>query len=218
MERVGGICGILFAVLTVPSFVVGRPEVLEEGSSTEEVIAYFNAGQDAFLISNGLLFIFSAFFFLWFLGILHGMLQRTEDEGEGLPSVALAGGLTLITLKLAGVAAEIYYPATLGRFENFQEDAQLGFMSLELSGWLYHVAYLGASALIAATSVVALRRGVLPRWLAWAGLVVALLALLHFVIPLSAPLVLLWVLVVSVLMLTGSVGHSTRLTRLQRSP
>ncbi|HEY6751131.1 MAG TPA: hypothetical protein VI027_07385 [Rubrobacteraceae bacterium] len=39
-----------------------------------------------------MLFIFAVFFFLWFLGILHGMLRRAEGEEEtGLPSVALAG-------------------------------------------------------------------------------------------------------------------------------
>jgi hypothetical protein len=89
--RLGGICGILFAGLTIPSFVVGRLEALDEKSSTREVIDYFNAGQDQFLIGNGLVLIFAAFFFLWFLGILHGMLRRAEGEWEGLSSAALAG-------------------------------------------------------------------------------------------------------------------------------
>ena len=50
-----------------------------------------------------MLFIFAVFFFLWFLRILHGMLRRAEGEEEtGLPSVALAGGLALVALKLVG--------------------------------------------------------------------------------------------------------------------
>jgi hypothetical protein len=111
------------------------------------------------------------------------------------------------------VAAEIYYPATLARFENFRQDAQLGFLSVEFSGWLYHFAYVGASVLITATSVVALRTGVLPRWLAWAGFAVALVLLLHFLIPVGALLMLLWVAAVSVLMLAGFVGPSALTTR-----
>src|SRR3712207_7397911 len=51
----------------------------------------------------------------------------------------------------------------------------------------YRFAFVGMSVLIAATSVVVLRStGVLPRWLGWAGLLVALVALLRFLGPLSA--------------------------------
>jgi hypothetical protein len=207
--RFGGICGLLYVVLAIPSFVVGHPALIDNEANTQEVVDYFNAGQDGFLIWNGLLFTFAAFFFLWFLGILHNMLRRAEGAEEtGLPSVALAGGLTLIALKLVGVSAEIHYPSTLDRFENFLEDAQLAFLSLELSGWLYHYAYnVGAAVLIAATSVVALNTGLLPRWLVWAGLVVALIMLLNFIIPLGSVLALLWVVMVSVLMLAGSASR-----------
>ncbi len=63
----------------------------------------------------------------------------------------------------------------------------------------------------------ALRTGVLPDWLAWAGFVVALLALLHFLLPLLAALVgLLWLAVVSALMLIGNVSSSTPIRRLDR--
>jgi hypothetical protein len=64
------------------------------------------------------------------------------------------------------------------------------------------------------TSLVALGTGVLPRWLALAGFVVALLTLLHFLVPLLAALVgLLWIAVVSVLMLTGNVGSTSDLRK-----
>ena len=60
-----------------------------------------------------------------------------------------------------------------------------------------------------ATSLLALRTGILPTWMAYVGFVVALLALLHFLIPLLDALAgLLWIAVVSVLMVTGSVGPS----------
>ncbi len=75
------------------------------------------------------------------------------------------------------------------------------------SRWLYSFAWVGMSALIAATSVLALETDTLPRWLAWAGFVFAVLALLKFLMPL-ATLALLWVLVVSVLMLTRQLGAS----------
>jgi len=134
------------------------------------------------------------------------VLKDAEGEGYGFSSVSLAGGLLFITLVLARAAVEIVYPATLARFENFQQDAQLGFLSLALSGWMYRFAFVGMAALIAAASGVALRTGVLPGWLARAGFVAALVALLRFLGPLGGRLALLWVIVVSMLMLIGSVG------------
>ena len=102
---------------------------------------------------------------------------------------------------------EIVYPATLARFESFREDAQLGFFSLALSGWMYRFAFVGMSALIAAASLTVLRTGVLPNWLAWDGFVAALVALFRILGPLAGWLALLWLAAASVLMLIGAVGR-----------
>ena len=115
-----------------------------------------------------------------------------------------------ITLVLAGAAVEFVYPATLARFENFRADAQLGFLSLALSGWMYRLALAGMSVLIVAASVVVLTTGVMPRWLALVGFLAALFALLRFLIPLGGILGLVWVLVVSALMLAGFGGGDAR--------
>src|SRR5918911_2497856 len=147
-------------------------------------------------------------FFLWFLGILRNVLRSADGEGEWLSTVALSGGLMFITLELAGAAAEIVYPATLARFANFQPDAQLAFLSLSLSGWLYNFAWVGLSVLIAAASALALWIRRLPRWLGWAGFVFAVLALTKFLTPLAHSVALLWVLVVCALMLAGCVSFS----------
>jgi Na+/melibiose symporter-like transporter len=73
------------------------------------------------------------------------------------------------------------------------------------------------AVLISATSVVALRTGFLPKWLAWAGLVAALVAVLKFLVP-HATLALLWI-VVSLLMIGGSVVSPSTIgsRRLERS-
>jgi hypothetical protein len=73
---------------------------------------------------------------------------------------------------------------------------------------MYQLAFVGMAALIAATSVIALRTSVLPGWLAWAGFVAALVALLRFLGPLGGWWALLWIIAVSVLMLTGGVGST----------
>jgi hypothetical protein len=203
--RLGGVCGILFVVLFVPSYL-SAPDTPVATSAPQDVIDYFTDRQDGILTINGLLLIFAAFFFLWFLGMLHSVLQCAEGEGYGFSSVSLAGGQLFVVLVLAGAAVEIVYPATMARFENFQQDAQLGFLSLALSGWMYRFAFVGMSVLMAATSVVALRTGILPGWLGWIGFIAALAALLRFLGPLGGWLTLLWIVAISVLMVAGGVG------------
>ena len=209
--RLGGIGGILYVILFIPAYIVGSPDAPNRASTDQGVFDYFAEGVGAFLFFNGVLTIFALFFLLWFLGALYGVLRSAEGEEEGgwLSSAALVGGIVFATLSYAGVAVEIVHPATLSRFEDFEPDPQLVFMTLALASWLYHFCQVGTSVLATATSLLALRTGILPTWMAYVGFVVALLALLHFLIPLLGALAgLLWIAVVSVLMLTGSVGPS----------
>ena len=203
--RLGGIFGLLAAVVMIPAYLVGHPDA---PGSPQEASAYFGAGLGTFVFSNGVLPLFHVFFFIFFLGVLYGVLRGAGDDtrGGGLPAAALAGGIVFVALEAVGFAVEILYPAALQRFGVFEPDAAFVLVSLTLSSWLYHFCQVGASAMVVVTSLVALETGVLPRWLALAGFVVALLTLLHFLLPLVAALVgLLWIAVVSVLMLTGGV-------------
>src|SRR5215203_4224 len=52
---------------------------------------------------------------------------RRGRGGDWAPIRCAGGGLALIALKPVGLSAEINYPSTLERFDNFQEDAQLAF-------------------------------------------------------------------------------------------
>jgi hypothetical protein len=214
LARVDGICGLLYVVLMIPAYVVGYPDAPD---SAAEVSSYFDTGRDAFVFFNGVLALFSTFFFLWFLGGLHRLLRRAEGQKGGLATVALVGGLVFITLSCVGYAVEISYPATLVRFGDYEQNAQFVLESLALSSWLYHFCQIGASVLVIATSRAALGTGVLLRVLASAGFVVALLTLLHFLVPLlGALVVLLWIAAVSALMVAGLVGTSTTRTRTVR--
>ena len=97
--RLGGIGGILFVVLFFRSYLT-PPDTPVPTSGPKDVVAYFSDRQDGILLYNGLLLIFAAFFFLWFLGALHGVLRSVEGGSGGNSSVALAGGLVFITLML----------------------------------------------------------------------------------------------------------------------
>jgi hypothetical protein len=210
LVRLGGVFGLLAVVAMIPAYLVGHPDA---PGSPVEAQAYFAAGAGAFVFSNGVLPLFHVFFFLLFLGVLYGVLRGAGDDargvGAGLPAATLAGGIVFAALTAAGFTVEILYPAILQRFGTLEPDTAFVLASLTLSTWLYHYCQIGTSVMVLSASMVALGTGVLPRWLALAGFVVALLTLLHFLLPLLAALLgLAWVAAVSILMLTGGVGAS----------
>jgi hypothetical protein len=212
--RLGGVSGLLAVVSMIPAYLVGYPDA---PGSLLEAQTYFDAESGMFVFSNGILPLFHIFFFLLFLGVLYGMLRSAAGEArpvaEGLPAVALAGGIVFATLSAAGFAAEIFYPAVLQRFGELPSDTAFVLVSLTLSSWLYHYCQIGASAMVLSTSMVAVGTRVLPGWLALAGFLVAILTFLHFLFPLVAALVgLAWVAVVSAVMLTGG-GRRSRTRR-----
>lgn len=208
LVRLGGIFGLLAVLLVIPAYLVGYPDA---PGSPAEANSYFNAGIGTFVFFNGVLPLFHVFFFLLFVGVLYELLRSAGEDTRrvtgGLPAAALAGGIVFAALSAAGFTVEIVYPAALQRFGALEADATaFVLVSLTLSSWLYHFCQIGASVMVLATSLVALERGVLPRWLALVGFVIALLTLLHFLLPLLGALAgLAWVAVVSVLMLAGSV-------------
>jgi hypothetical protein len=218
LARLGGVCGLLFVLLIVPAYVVGSPNVPTATSGAGEVLGYFGTSAGTFVFFNGTLPLLSTFFFVWFLGVLYGVLRQAEGVDGVLSTVVLAGGILFITLQCAGYTAEITHPATLQRFVNFVPDAQRTFESLTLSTWLYHFCQVGDAVMISAASLIVLGSGILPRWLALVGFLAAILALLHFLIPLIGAISgLVWVTLVSALMLAGlSQGASTPRRRARR--
>jgi hypothetical protein len=210
LVRLGGVFGLLAVVANIPGYLVGYPAAASSLLAGDG--SYLDAGLGTFVFANGVLPLFHSLFFILFLGVLYGMLRHAQDSvqrGLGLPAAALVGGIVFVGLQAAGFAAEIVYPATLLGFEGFVSDERFGLVSVTLAFWLFHFCQVGTSALVLVTSLVALGTGVLPRWLALAGFVVALLTLLHFLLPLLGALAgLVWVAVVSLLMLTGGVGST----------
>jgi hypothetical protein len=213
LVRLGGLSGLLAVVAMIPAYLVGYPDA---PGSPLQAQTYFTGEVGTFVFSNGVLPLFHIFFFLLFLGVLYGILRGAGGGRAALPAAALAGGIVFATLSAAGFTVEILYPAVLQRFGDIQPDAAFVLVSLTLAAWLYHYCQIGTSVMVLCTSLVALGTGILPRGLALAGFVVAVLTFLHFLLPLLAALVgLAWVAAVSVVMFVagGAQRSRTRHTR-----
>ncbi|MGF1472112.1 MAG: hypothetical protein ACFB50_10275 [Rubrobacteraceae bacterium] len=188
----------MYVLLSILDFLADDFPVITTGGSDPQP-----AASSLLVLIDAVSFMLAAFFFVWFLGILYGVLRNAEER-SALSSVALAGGTVYIILSASGVAVENLVPAAMSRFPRFEQDPQLLFISLTLAGRLYLFSNVGMAILTSSASLLALRRGFLPLWLAWGGLVLALLLLLQFLLPFPAIwLFLVWVAVVSALMIVG---------------
>jgi hypothetical protein len=132
--------------------------------------------------------------FVVFAAALYSLVRRL-DEGGLLAALMLAGGTACAALLLAGnaVSRATAFAATDDAFELDPNTRRL----FEDAGLLLLAsAMIAAILLVCAASLAALRYGVLPRWLAWAGFPVA--ALLPLAVSFLGFLVFaLWVIAVS---------------------
>ena len=197
-ERWAPVSGIVYVVLFVAGFIVGGDEI---GDSDAEIVAYYgDGGTRAGEIAAFFLVVVAALFFLWFASTLRDRLRSVEAEPKSLSSLAFGAGVASAALFVAALAVFQAVSFTIEFRDEFQLDPNLARL-LETAGiLLFTGAVMFASVLVTATSVLAIRTAVLPKWLGWLGLLVAVALLLAiFFFPFFV--LLAWVLVVSVVLI-----------------
>ena len=194
-ERWSAVAGVLFVAL----LVIGVAMSGDAGDTPSEVQAYYaESGNRAKEIAAFFLIAAAGLAFLSFLGTLREMLVRAEGGPGTLSALVFGPGVAFTALLLAGSAVS-RAPAALAQQEDFTLDSNTAEM-FDAAGYLAIVAgVMVASMLVLSASTAALRTGILPAWLAWAGLVigVSMLFAIYFV-PIIA--FLAWVLAVSLVM------------------
>lgn len=191
-ERTAAIAGFAFVVLYVAAFALG----IEVGDSDQEIIDYY--GDSGNRTKEVVAFFFIAGAALGvavFAVALRSIIARLEQERTMLAALAWTGGIASAALVLTGNAV-----SRATAFAAMEDDFQLNVDMrdlLETAGFLLAVSgALAAILLVVGVSLAALRYGVLPRWLGWAGFAVA--ALLPLAIAFVGFLIfLLWVIVAS---------------------
>jgi hypothetical protein len=145
---------------------------------------------------------FSCLFF--FVGALYRILRRAEASDGWLADVCLIAGTVMIAVKLGSATfgiAERYHPATISA-------ATAGTLH-NLGGAAFVISGLFAAIFVLAAALSAMGSSALPRWLAWAGVLIGAagfvapsLAFHHpaSYIPIPWLLAILWMAVVGVVL------------------
>jgi hypothetical protein len=187
---------------------------LPEGVDTDQSVlrAYAESGNRTGLIVGVYLLAAAGLSFLWFLGSLRDAVRRHEESTSRLSTLVLAGGLVYVVMLFGAGASFGVLPLAVAvdEISVAQIDPTLARVLVNFGFVLLLVFGLAAAAaMVLVASIAALRTGVLPRWLAWAGLPLAALLLLG---PMYMPqlLVPIWAVTVGIVLARSPVPATSR--------
>jgi hypothetical protein len=197
-ERFPPLTGAVAVILTVVGTSLGDPYrsgLDPDPTDPSSVVAQALTKIREDARTGVLLGLIGMFFLIWFVSYLREYLRSFEGEAAWMSLVAYGGGLIGIVLLLVSFAATLAATEIIA----YGDDTVIAKVFLTF-GWNYfYVVSPPLMALVAASSLVALRFGALPRWLAVLGLVI--LVVPFFVgAGLGAVLGLMWILLASVVL------------------
>lgn len=198
--------GLVFAVLAVAGNALQGSTPALHGDA-DAVADFYNDTATAIAVGM-MLSLISVFFLAWFLAALGRRLRLSEGADSWISSLAWAGGVATLTLLAAGFALNSA-GALRARESGIAPDVAVVFYdsSLALTGLAASVAM---AVLLAATALITLRFGTLPRWFGWVSAVLAVVGIVtpvSFVLSLLFPL---WVGVTAVLLARRSPSEVDR--------
>jgi hypothetical protein len=200
-QRWAALSGIVFVVLMLTGayFVTDVPEA---DASAQEIAGYLtDSGDHRRNIIGAYLWVLGGLAFLGFVAGLRAVLRRAEGDPGTLSSLVFGAGVVFTAVwsvsaaALAAVAFAVEFAdAPVSDPDLVRALPQLGSLLLLLGGGFAGI------LLVAATSILAFRTGVLPRWLAWLGIPVAVALVVDVTYMNILPFVG-WVLVASITLL-----------------
>jgi hypothetical protein len=192
LKRWLGIAGLAFVVLFVVSFVM-VPSTPTAHASVTKVVAFYHKHHSAFAVNAWVieLAVFVGVFFFWYLRDYVGV----TDSSRRLGTVGFAGALLFATT--GGIAAGINF--ALADAVNHASGTTIQTLNVLQNYLNVFLGGAGVAIFLTATGVVCILNRVLPRWLGWIAVVLAVVSLaLPFLGPPAAGL---WVLIASIVIL-----------------
>src|SRR6266702_3236715 len=197
IARWASLGGILYVVLFVIGVIVMFDGEPDGDASPATVIAYYSKASHRDKISIGWIIAgLGIFAFLWFLSSLRRAVRRWEGDDGFLTALTTIGGAIYATLAFAAIAINVGIRTMSDDTYHHTVYPGLIHAAHDASYVLHATGGAGASAMIIAASLAALRGAVVPSWAGWLGVVAGILALASIIFfPQAA--IGLWVLVVS---------------------
>lgn len=201
--RAAALAGILFSVLLITSLAIIRISVPANQADVGEWIS------GSWKIVNIALNIvpFAGIAFLWFIGVVRDRLGQDEDRffatvffGSGL----LFLGLLFMSTAIAGSTINLY-----GSSQNIPISSGIYTFGRTTTYEIMNVYTMKmAGVFMISTCTLSLRTGIIPRWMAFLGIVLALFLLFSIGFFAWASLVFpMWVFLISLHILIANMGR-----------
>lgn len=207
--RAAGVAGLVFAVLFSSSLVLLDRHPAAD-SSTAEIAKWYLASNGRRVSLVGLYLVpFAGIAFLWFTAAIRHNTAALRDR---FFDTALVGSALLFIAMLfaAGASGGALFAAVEFRNAPIPSPDAVGVARALAYTFFYVYALRAAAVFMIVTSTVGMRSGVIPRWLAVSGVVIAIVMLLSVsFVSLLALIFPAWVVVLSILILRGPT-HAAR--------
>lgn len=171
-DRRAALWGLAFV-----AFFVAAAAVLvaagDSGDTRSEIVAFYSSNDQ--LQVAGYLVGAAGFCLLPFLAGLRSLLRRADGERDELATLAFGAGLVFTAmLFLVGAAISAVATAADWGSDSYRVDANIAETVETIGVWFSGYAAVAGGVCVGAASIVALRTGALPKWLAIFGIVVAI--------------------------------------------
>jgi hypothetical protein len=204
LRRLAPLSGVIAVVLYVIANIIGMSDSPDFAGTPQEIGEWYSDKKDEILV-GGFFGIVSVPFFIWFAACLRTAIARVEGGATRLASTAFGASIAAITAGTAGLVVTAMGALRFDEQDAISPDvATVYYDAGQILGFAA-VPALFAAALLA-TAVASLRyRAILPVWLAYLTIVLAIIDLIPPISWLGTLIGILWVLVVSVLLYTQRV-------------
>ncbi len=178
-ERYAWVAGILFVLAVVAESAISLGIPINQNDSASKIASALADHRTRLLVVEGLCVVYAAMFpiYLW---KLYDLLLRSDAGGtRALGSLLLVGGVLFVALH--AVSDVGIYGLLEGKLASFgaQHDQGVSYTLYLMTYALDSVADVFGSLFAFAAGVLVFRSGVLPRWLAWVSIFVAILLFLQ---------------------------------------
>jgi len=207
--RAAAFAGIIFAVLLATSIVLLR---LSLPSDPAESGNWLSGSVDrTFVVIAFNLIPFAGIAFLWFIGVIRDRMGEREDKF--FATVFLGSGLLFIALLFAAAAMAVGILASFDAAPSTASQIEVWDLGTQTTLALINIfAMRMAAVFVISTCTIALRTGVIHRWLSFLGLVFALVLLVAASsVPYINMLFPLWIFLVSLELLVKSLRGGSEL-------
>ena len=197
IARWASLGGILYVVLFVIGVIVMFDGEPDSDASPGRVIAYYSKASHRDKISIGWIIAgLGIFAFLWFLSSLRRAVRRWEGDDGFLTALTTIGGAIYATLAFAAIAINVGIRTMSDDTYHHTVYPGLIHAADDASYVLHATGGAGASAMIIAATLAAMRATAIPKWAGWLGIIAGILALASIIFfPQAA--IALWILIVS---------------------